>query len=333
MKPFFRNHFLSLMPIACSNGYFESLLFYKYTGTVNVNVNLTEDLVPSCVYDTFGDRRLSYRSVDVIASIPNTGTTSSPLYFPNTVNGTILVFIMSKDTNAHTPRIDSVTSVASTKWLELQTLQWTDYEGKARLWDVATRTTKQRDHAISTADAVVIIPFLRHSPDDIQNTDTLLIRQFRPPVGGMTVEFPAGLIDKGESVEQAALRELREETGYVGEACKTPPLTSRALCMSPGLTDETVHVVLVEVDLNNPYNQGTPKPELDIGEHCLVERVSLQAGLKLLLDQGTAMPLMGLYLFALGYELGVAASFPSNSNLLAATVNTSEARNDDKKIS
>lgn len=30
----------------------------------------------------------------------------------------------------------------------------------------------------------------------------------------LSVEFPAGLIDSGESLEQAALRELAEETGY-----------------------------------------------------------------------------------------------------------------------
>lgn len=35
--------------------------------------------------------------------------------------------------------------------------------------------------------------------------------------GRFSIEFPAGLVDAGESLEQAAKRELAEETGYHGE--------------------------------------------------------------------------------------------------------------------
>ena len=45
----------------------------------------------------------------------------------------------------------------------------------------------------------------------------MIIVQYRPPVEAFCVEFPAGLIDEGESPEQAAVRELREETGYSGK--------------------------------------------------------------------------------------------------------------------
>lgn len=42
-------------------------------------------------------------------------------------------------------------------------------------------------------------------------------KQFRPAVEKVCIEVPAGLVDEGEGVEQSAVRELREETGYVGE--------------------------------------------------------------------------------------------------------------------
>jgi 8-oxo-dGTP pyrophosphatase MutT (NUDIX family) len=213
------------------------------------------------------------------------------------------------------PRITNVKEVASTRWLSLQTLTYIDQEGTERFWDVATRTTKAKNPAPPTtttdtaaaatspkADAVIIVPLLVQQGTDI--LDTLLVEQFRPPLGQTTIEFPAGLIDKDERPEDAALRELREETGYVGEKCRVVPQVSRQVCMSPGLTDETVHVVVVEVDLDNPYNHGTPQPDLDVGEFVTVKRVSLQEGVQELLNAGSSMPIQGLYMFALGLELG-----------------------------
>lgn len=45
----------------------------------------------------------------------------------------------------------------------------------------------------------------------------LLQKQWRPPVDATVIEIPAGLIDPKESPETCAIRELKEETGYVGE--------------------------------------------------------------------------------------------------------------------
>lgn len=46
--------------------------------------------------------------------------------------------------------------------------------------------------------------------------EIVLQKQFRPPVGKVTIEIPAGLVDAGEDAAQSAVRELKEETGYIG---------------------------------------------------------------------------------------------------------------------
>ena len=207
--------------------------------------------------------------------------------------------------------IISVSTVASTRWLALKTLQYHDPCGKVRSWDLVSRTTKKQQQdtadgrAMMSTDAVIILPVLRNTDGSI---DTILVEQFRPPVQCSTLEFPAGLVDSNESIEQAALRELYEETGFVGESssCQSIPYsTSRPLCMSPGLADEIVQVVIVDVDCSRGENQ-TPKQHLDEGEYVTFRRVPLTSGLRSLMEQDSehSMPIMGLYMFALGLELG-----------------------------
>jgi ADP-ribose pyrophosphatase len=58
-----------------------------------------------------------------------------------------------------------------------------------------------------SADAVAVLAL---TDDD----EAVLVEQFRPGPGRRMRSLPAGIIDAGESAQQAAHRELREETGY-----------------------------------------------------------------------------------------------------------------------
>lgn len=64
-----------------------------------------------------------------------------------------------------------------------------------------------QEHGLGTkTDAVCIVPIF-------DNGDLLVTREFRYAINGYCLEFPAGLIDPGETPVEAAKRELKEETG------------------------------------------------------------------------------------------------------------------------
>ncbi len=70
----------------------------------------------------------------------------------------------------------------------------------------------------------------------------VLIRQYRYPIGGFVYEFPAGLVEPGENMEQAAIREMYEETGLT--LSPIPGGTfSRPFFTTVGMTDESCGTV------------------------------------------------------------------------------------------
>lgn len=72
--------------------------------------------------------------------------------------------------------------------------------------------------------------------------NVILVRQFRKPFEGYTLEIPAGKREKGEEPVKCALRELAEETGI--KAGKLTFLVE--MLPSPGYTNETVYIYLAE---------------------------------------------------------------------------------------
>jgi 8-oxo-dGTP pyrophosphatase MutT (NUDIX family) len=72
-------------------------------------------------------------------------------------------------------------------------------------------------HLLEAPDWVNVVPVVR---DGRGRTCFLMVRQYRQGISRTTVEFPAGLIEAGESPEAAAGRELYEETGYRSESLK-----------------------------------------------------------------------------------------------------------------
>jgi len=83
--------------------------------------------------------------------------------------------------------------------------------------------------------SVAILPLLDES-------HVVLIRQFRPAVAREMLEIPAGTLKAGESPDEAAKRELQEETGYQADSWHL--LTT--VFPSPGTLTEQMHLFLAE---------------------------------------------------------------------------------------
>ncbi len=72
--------------------------------------------------------------------------------------------------------------------------------------------------------------------------DIVLVKQYRYPVGQVTLEVPAGKLDKNEEPINCAIRELEEETGFVADKIKK--LTTIATTV--GFSDEVIHLYVAE---------------------------------------------------------------------------------------
>ena len=164
-----------------------------------------------------------------------------------------------------------------------------------QLWEMVERTTRLPG---SSCDAVAVLCVLQ-PPDS--GPELLLVRQFRPPVDAHTIELPAGLIDAGETAQRAALRELKEETGYVGEVLSVSP----PLPLSPGLSNESIALVHVRVDLSLPENRS-PVAHNEESECIQVLRLPL-ASLRARLEERAAAGdriFCGNHALLIGLEMG-----------------------------
>ncbi len=66
----------------------------------------------------------------------------------------------------------------------------------------------------------------------------VLIRQYRYPLGGYVYEFPAGLVEPGEDMLEAGIREMYEETGLQFTPVEAGAY-SRPFFTTVGMTDES----------------------------------------------------------------------------------------------
>jgi ADP-ribose pyrophosphatase len=146
-------------------------------------------------------------------------------------------------------RIQSICKKTDNHYLNFYEMDVLQRNGTSIPYYVASRAKDIEDLKAVTRhnhpDGVILYGVYGEKRDQI-----VLIRQYRYPLGDYIYEFPAGLVEPGEDMVQAAAREMYEETGLSfhvkeGGSCCKPFFTTI------GMTDESCGTVY-------GYCEGTP---------------------------------------------------------------------------
>ena len=99
---------------------------------------------------------------------------------------------------------------------------------------ISPRGEKGAYIVLEANDWVVVVPVVRNN--------FLMVKQWRHASKSLSIEFPGGVIDTGETPRHAAMRELLEETGY-----KAKRLTHiGTLSPNPAIMANAVHFFVAE---------------------------------------------------------------------------------------
>ncbi|MEE8824211.1 NUDIX hydrolase [Lentilactobacillus sunkii] len=109
------------------------------------------------------------------------------------------------------------------------------------------------------------ITILALSPDG----QVVMSSEYRAGVNGDSVSLPAGIVNPGETSEQAAVRELREETGYVA----TSVIKMTRITSSEGFMDQFADLMLIKFNPEERVQRHFDKDEFVNSELVPLDQV------------------------------------------------------------
>ena len=150
-------------------------------------------------------------------------------------------------------------------------------------------------YALLRGPACVVVPVCRNRITGEKKF--LMIHQRRIGHGGLSLEFPAGMLDDDlHDPIGTAMRELEEETGVRVEASSLTPLWDRPLFSSPGLSDESIYFYSTQIDLDEKEwsaLQGAETGHANEGEFITTTLKTFAEGMS---ELTSIQPLMGFLL-------------------------------------
>ncbi len=153
------------------------------------------------------------------------------------------------------------------KYLTYYVATYLNSENKIKEYEFVSRNKNltDKEFGVIPNNAVAIIAF-----DD--NDRILLEKEYRLACNKWIYSFPAGLIDAGETVEEASIRELREETGLeLYQIDEVLPLVHSAM----GISDDALTTVIGKA-------RGEIKPSIYADEEIITNWYTKEEALELL---------------------------------------------------
>ncbi len=136
----------------------------------------------------------------------------------------------------------SVEKKTDNRFLNMYDLQYENKVGGQGIYHIASRGASIEELKLKThknkPDGVIIYALYGPKRDKV-----VMVRQYRFSVDDYVYEFPAGLVDAGETYSQAGARELKEETGLDFTPVKADEMYSKPLFTTIGMTDESCATV------------------------------------------------------------------------------------------
>lgn len=172
--------------------------------------------------------------------------------------------------------IRNITQQTKNRFLNMFELEVTHKNGKESHYFVSSRAEKVEDLKISTKenipDGVIIFSILKEADGQEK---VVLIRQYRYPIDAYIYEFPAGLVDKGEDIAQAAVRELKEETGLVLDPIPVSEEYEKPYFTTVGMTDESCATVYgyASGTMSRKYQEESEEIEVVLADKEEIRRI------------------------------------------------------------
>ena len=138
-------------------------------------------------------------------------------------------------------RIRNVKKQTNNRFLNMYELEVAHRDGKIAPYYMASRIDDpQKVKAVTKENipnGVIMYGIYGEQKDKV-----VLVRQYRYPIGGYVYEFPAGLVEAGEELVDAGVREMYEETGLVFTPVEAGSYT-KPFFTTVGMTDESCGTV------------------------------------------------------------------------------------------